>query len=1110
MAEKGFEIKRVNTLPTSGNDGDWYILKKGTDRHEIYVVQPNGTLTFVKGITDDENNRLDQLSQDKIDKLTDLPTKNQIDISNAEINSRIDLLSSGITGNLSINDSAPIIDGIYRAKESGTYTNIGGLVADPGYTTDFQLKSGVWSIFSRVSGASANGNIIIGDTNAVSGNTVFTQFDDVFVNKFYGSSVTDTYGTDNTTSVLTYGTVSNTARVHYNILNKALKNGFVKTIKINCITPGSITLIVGTQTNFTTAIPFNIRSIIGTYNLVLGINTININFPILKDEFIGINGGTAIISYKNYGSVGIDPTNRYVQAYTSANIPAVAAVGVSMTFQTSIEYPPEIKSTLDVNYATKESVPTLEDDVIEGDITGITGDKVFKQIEGVIIDKYLEPPVNTEISYSMDSLPSPSNFGAVSNGNRVHYNILNKAEDNGVLKQLVIDCKTAGTLNIVLGTHESILVPSAFVRRVIVGTFDLIVGINTINVNTAILKDEYVAINGGTAIIGYAKITTNSNRYISAYTSDVQSANGALNRPMGFGVTISYLIESPLKTLLDSQYKDQEPTTEYQPKIKITERTVSKLEGNNAVQLALNSITDASSINRYQINVGMGIYKITNGAEFLGNPSYPAMIALKDHIDIIGQSKSSTILHAELPYNDEDLDAVAQSLTRSRFQTIYNWADDVLVKNITFIGKNLRYVLHQDNSQEALKTRTYENCDFIFIGNKGFRFAFGIGTHNGSKTYVKGGKTSSPERASFSIHNNRNFTKASLWSFTDHYFENVSGEVSRGQVMNVKNDGSMQDCTLELVNCTSNQIVVNYQTEWLYEVGTNDCYNYANWRIIGSGNNPFFFSNEVLGKALMVKGNSNNSMIRFDETSSAYATLISNPYKYWGYLGHPEREIKSEGYIIHDGSISTKGYAIGAKSIIEGNAGNGVAYQCSLGIRLGDCSTVNKTLGIIVNNVTYNVIFNKNYTSLANSIIIAEINSVISSVALASEYNIGGDYYLEFNDVLSIGINGNTTDALPKGTLVTMKNNRLYPCGENDKLYGLLIDEACPYSVKTTDGSQTGKGRVIKNCYVTIESNKIQSVINSGTGNKYKIVNGSFVADINGNYILEDSKYILI
>ena len=146
---------------------------------------------------------------------------------------------------------------------------------------------------------------------------------------------------------------------------------------------------------------------------------------------------------------------------------------------------------------------------------------------------------------------------------------------------------------------------------------------------------------------------------------------------------------------------------------------------------------------------------------------------------------------------------------------------------------------------------------------------------------------------------------------------------------------------------------------------------------------------------------------------------------------------------------------------------------------------------------------------MTNAQIITEINDVIGSVATASEYNIGGDYYAEFTDVLYQGVNASTSAFIPKGTLVTMKNNRLSPCGETDVLFGLAIDDIPPYRLDS-EGVIYGKGRVIKNCYVTIESDKVQSVLNSGTGSKYKIVNGSFVADVNGSYNLVDNKYIII
>ncbi|GGH28179.1 hypothetical protein FAZ19_19620 [Sphingobacterium alkalisoli] len=55
----------------------------------------------------------------------------------------------GVKGNIAPADPAPSEDGVYKAKEAGTYANLGGLIAKEGYATYFTRKDGVWSLFSE-------------------------------------------------------------------------------------------------------------------------------------------------------------------------------------------------------------------------------------------------------------------------------------------------------------------------------------------------------------------------------------------------------------------------------------------------------------------------------------------------------------------------------------------------------------------------------------------------------------------------------------------------------------------------------------------------------------------------------------------------------------------------------------------------------------------------------------------------------------------------------------------------------------------------------------------------------------------------------------------------
>lgn len=124
-------------------------------------------------------------------------------------------------------------------------------------------------------------------------------------------------------------------------------------------------------------------------------------------------------------------------------------------------------------------------------------------------------------------------------------------------------------------------------------------------------------------------------------------------------------------------------------------------KGKNAIQNALDSITDNSPTKRYRIYVKQGLYKITNSSEFLGYLGYPCMVCMKDYVDIEGADRDNTIVWAELPYYDADIDVSAngQRIARDRHQTLWNYAKDAYVKHITLVGKNLRCTIHHDDGR---------------------------------------------------------------------------------------------------------------------------------------------------------------------------------------------------------------------------------------------------------------------------------------------------------------------------------------------------------------------------------------------------------------------------
>lgn len=531
-------------------------------------------------------------------------------------------------------------------------------------------------------------------------------------------------------------------------------------------------------------------------------------------------------------------------------------------------------------------------------------------------------------------------------------------------------------------------------------------------------------------------------------------------------------------------------------KVSVTEN------GNNAIQNAINSIETATKENPVNIRVKAGVYKAENSTDYTANGTYPAFILSKDNVNIIGDSAEDCIIWAELPYNDASIN---RPIARHMHQTIYNWADNSTFENLTIVAKNIRYAVHQDNPNEADKTRYYKNCNFKFLGDKGLLAALGIGTYSGSRTYVEGGGSYSVYTAPFACHNNQKFENPSLWSFKNHTFSTVKQNV----VINMQNSGSLISDIAHFENCSvEGGFIFKYSNVYIYTPNLNDSYNHANWKITGSGNDPMCFMNNILGKGLKVEANTVGHRVRFDTNSSAYPLIIANNKNYFGNLGHPERKIQDK-YIVHDYYSKLKSYAIGCVSIQEDDYLYGTTTsQDRLGLRLGDCSTANKTLGIIINDVTYNVVFDKDYTAFTNAQIIAEINTVINGVGVASEYIIGRDYYAEFTDV-NYKLRNDSSESILKGTLISRVGTGVKKATTGDIVFGIAIDDIEP-SWKTGEGVYYGFGRIIKKMIFHTDQVLKESGVVIEKNKKYSALSGKLIEDVNGNLIGFDDDYLLI
>ena len=530
-----------------------------------------------------------------------------------------------------------------------------------------------------------------------------------------------------------------------------------------------------------------------------------------------------------------------------------------------------------------------------------------------------------------------------------------------------------------------------------------------------------------------------------------------------------------------------------------------KFKGKNAIQNALDSITDASANNRYIIRVKRGLYKITQATEFLGYRGYPAMILTKDHVDIIGQGEDNTIVWAELPYNDADIGASVDGnvYPRNQYQTVYDYSNDSILKDITFVAKNLRYTIHIDNPNGANKTRGFDNVGFLFKGDKGSLTAMGCGTSTGEKTYITGGRSLSDNNFPFASHNNIQFDTPSFWSFKGHNFTALNNNTFAF----MQSDGSLLQDQLELIGCSFGGMAykLGYVQVWLTgNTSLNrDSFNHAEWYVTGYGNEPFLFDNQILGQSLLFKTSTTgvNNNIRFDINSSAYPIIIKNNQMNTDTSLYHDNRSFIDGYIVQDGSINLPAYAWGCKDLSEMVYlyDNGINYT-SLSKRLGNRTSNTLTLGVIVNGTTQTITFNKDYTSMTNAQILADMQAQLTGVTIEF-VSYGREYYPTITDV-SENVYNNTSTYIPKGSLVSKVNGYVRLANGNDKVYGVALDNI-PVSSVDSEGVRKGQGRVLKRGYISSKPSDAFFVLadnqNPAIGTRFKVVNGQLVTDVNGS-----------
>ncbi|MER0442186.1 hypothetical protein, partial [Emticicia sp. W12TSBA100-4] len=128
------------------------------------------------------------------------------------------------------------------------------------------------------------------------------------------------------------------------------------------------------------------------------------------------------------------------------------------------------------------------------------------------------------------------------------------------------------------------------------------------------------------------------------------------------------------------------------------------------------------------------------------------------------------------------------------------------------------------------------------------------------------------------------------------------------------------------------------------------------------------------------------------------------------------------------GGGGVKGYVFGSLDVsgIQVGLNSNDTVNNTLGRRLGDCTSANRTLTVTFEDGTIkNIVFASNYTNTSNATIIAEINSALGSSGICDEYNPALEYYPEVLDK-QITIQNNTTQGIARFSAVAYNSSKRY------------------------------------------------------------------------------------
>lgn len=373
------------------------------------------------------------------------------------------------------------------------------------------------------------------------------------------------------------------------------------------------------------------------------------------------------------------------------------------------------------------------------------------------------------------------------------------------------------------------------------------------------------------------------------------------------------------------------------------------------IQSAINAIEDASIINQYELRVCddyvernlLSLYRVSDGQRNTeSNPIEPcAFIVTKDYVNIVGYGRRRKIA-VYSPYN----------LSKASYQyvQVMYLQGNVIIENLDFEIRNGRYAIHQESggsksSIDYNATTIMRNCKATHLGNYDASAWTAIcGQANGSCSGLKMIYENVEWSPAFYTHNNPNFDSPAYYKF-----KNCSMNPNGEGYIDTYGCGQNFEVDVEGCNFLGMDVRVNVAANNLLSDACHDIRTHIP-TINGQGNTPSAVCRILYSQfVLCFKGTQLNSNIQ----------VVG---------GTAKNIIFGEDFMNYGGTNDAYAFVAGTEYIKD--------FAFTLGNRLGDCTSENKTLIISVDGVEQIITFNGNYVGKSNAEIISEMNTQLANV----------------------------------------------------------------------------------------------------------------------------------